>query len=98
MSAIAAYLAELERELKARRAERGCSPKVSDHLRASAAEVAAAGVDHASAEEAVARFGAAALVAPLCPCVATTRRRAWRWSRSRDRLGPVTPSLLASSC
>jgi hypothetical protein len=78
VSAIAAYLAELERELKTRRAPRArLLAEVSDHLRTSAAELAAAGVDAPAAEkEAVARFGAAALVARrFAHAVATTSAR-----------------------
>lgn len=84
MNTIAAYLAELERELKTRRAPRArLLAEVSDHLRASAAELAAAGVDAVAAEkEAVARFGAAALVARrFAHAVATTSaRRALVWA------------------
>ena len=78
VSAIAAYLDRLDRELKSRRAPRArLLAEAADHLRAAAAEIAAGGVDPAAAEEqAVARFGAAALVAHrYAQAVATTAAR-----------------------
>lgn len=64
-SAIARYLDQLERELRTKRApRRRLLAEAADHLRASAEEIAAGGVDAGAAEaEAVARFGAAAAVA-----------------------------------
>jgi hypothetical protein len=65
VSAIADYLEQLERELRVKRApRRRLLAEAADHLRASADEIAASGVARDVAEEeAVARFGAAALVA-----------------------------------
>ena len=78
VSAIARYLEHLDRELQIRRAPRGrLLTEAGDHLRASAEEIAATGVDAQVAEqEAVARFGAAALVARrFANAVATTSMR-----------------------
>jgi hypothetical protein len=78
VSAIARYLKQLDRELRIRRAPRErLLSEADDHLRASAEEIAASGVDAQAAEhEAVARFGAAALVArSFANAVATTSTR-----------------------
>ena len=65
MSAITEYLEQLERELRRKRVpRRRLLDEVAEHLRESADEVAASGARRSDAEaEAVARFGAAALVA-----------------------------------
>jgi hypothetical protein len=78
-SPIAAYLAQLDRELRVNRApRRRLLAEAEDHLRASAHEVAAAGVSRVETEEqAVERFGAAALVARrFAHAVASTSARA----------------------
>ncbi len=78
MSAIDAYLEQLERELRLKRAPRGrLLAEAEDHLRASADEIAAAGAAREAAEEeAVARFGAAAVVARrFAHAVASTSAR-----------------------
>ena len=64
-SPIARYLDQLDCELRIRRApRRRLLAEAADHLRASADEIAADGVDRSAAEQqAVARFGAAAVVA-----------------------------------
>jgi hypothetical protein len=65
VSQIDAYLEQLERELRLKRApRRRLLAETADHLRSSAADIAAAGATAEEAERmAVARFGAAALVA-----------------------------------
>ena len=78
MSAIGGYLQQLERELRVKRApRRRLIKEVADHLRESADEIAAAGMARAEAEErAIARFGAAALVARrFAHAVASTSAR-----------------------
>lgn len=84
MSAIAGYLEQLERELRVKRAPRGrLLVEAEDHLRASADEIAATGVPHEVAEEeAVTRFGAAALVARRFAHAAasTSARNALVWA------------------
>jgi len=64
-SPIACYLEQLDRELRVNRAPRKrLLAEAADHLEASAEEVAASGVGRGEAEQqAVARFGAAGLVA-----------------------------------
>lgn len=64
-SPIAAYLEQLDRELRVKRAPRTrLLAEAADHLHASADDIAASGVGRTEAEErAVARFGAAAVVA-----------------------------------
>jgi hypothetical protein len=64
-SPIAHYLDQLDRELRVKRApRRRLLAEAADHLRASADEIAAGGVRSREAEQqAVARFGAAAVVA-----------------------------------
>lgn len=64
-SAIARYLDELDRELRLKRApRRRLLAEAAEHLQASADEIAAVGVGRSEAEnQAVARFGAAAVIA-----------------------------------
>lgn len=84
MSAIARYLEQLERELRVKHVPRKrLLAEAADHLRASADEIAASGVARDVAEEeAVARFGAAALVARRFAHVAASAsaRTALVWS------------------
>ena len=78
VSAIGSYLAQLEQELRVKRApRRRLIKEVAEHLRDSADEIAAAGMARAEAEErAIARFGAAALVARrFARAVASTSAR-----------------------
>lgn len=83
-SAIAGYLEELDHELRLKRApRRRLLAEAADHLQASADEIAAAGAGRSEAEElAVARFGAAAVVARrFAHAVASTSARtALVWS------------------
>lgn len=77
-SAIAQYLAQLDRELRIKRAPRSrLLAEAADHLRASADEIAASGVARDEAEQdAVRRFGDAAFVARrFAHAVASTSAR-----------------------
>ena len=83
-SAIARYLDELDRELRLKRApRRRLLAEAAEHLQASADEIAAAGVGRSDADDqAVARFGAAAVVARrFAHAVASTSvRTAFVWA------------------
>jgi hypothetical protein len=85
-SAIATYLAQLDRELRVKRApRRRLLAEAADHLRASAEEIVATGVEaRAAEEEAVGRFGAAAVVARCFAHAVATRsaRMALFWAAS----------------
>jgi uncharacterized protein YukE len=83
-SPVAAYVHELARELRMRRApRRRLLAEVEDHLRSTADELAAVGRSAAEAErEAVARFGAAAEVAHgfAHATASSTARAALAWA------------------
>jgi HAAS len=85
-SAIGNYLAQLDRELRVKRApRRRLLAEAADHLRTSAEEIVATGVEaRAAEEEAIARFGAAALVARRFAHAVATRsaRIALVWAAS----------------